>query len=144
MLQSKGNLSLLVSCFYPFGNHLHMDLRNAYLHSFPLHFSVSLNQLKHVSMTTFGSRLSTCYKVLQKERLLTYGVDRPGQSGRISPLQGGHGRDNSHQEGVLSKGICSILRMCVRVVQLGLTNGWILVWNTTWPGSPVGCYFQVD
>ena len=23
-------------------------------------------------------------------------------------------------------------------------NGWILVWNTTWPGSPVGSYFHVD
>ena len=40
-------------------------------------------------MTTFGSRLSTCYRVLQKERLLTYGVDSPGQSRGISPLQGG-------------------------------------------------------
>ena len=39
-------------------------------------------------MTTFGSRLSTCYRVLQKERLLTYGVDSPGQSRGISPLQG--------------------------------------------------------
>ena len=38
-------------------------------------------------MTTFGSRLSTCYRVLQKERLLTYGVDSPGQSRGISPLQ---------------------------------------------------------
>ena len=35
-------------------------------------------------MTTFGSRLSTCYRVLQKERLLTYGVDSPGQSRGIS------------------------------------------------------------
>ena len=43
---------------------------------------------KRVSMTTFGSRLNTCYRVLQKERLLTYGVDRPGQSRGISPLQG--------------------------------------------------------
>ena len=39
-------------------------------------------------MTTFGSRLSTCHRVLQKERLLTYGVDSPGQSRGISPLQG--------------------------------------------------------
>ena len=39
-------------------------------------------------MTTFGSRLSTCNRVLQKERLLTYGVDSPGQSRGISPLQG--------------------------------------------------------
>ena len=44
-------------------------------------------------MTTFGSRLSTCYRVLQKERLLTYGVDSPGQSRGISPLQGG-GQNN--------------------------------------------------
>ena len=42
-------------------------------------------------LTTFGSRLSTCYRVLQKERLLTYGVDSPGQSRGISPLQGGNG-----------------------------------------------------
>ena len=39
-------------------------------------------------MTTFGSRLSTCYRVLEKERLLIYGVDSPGQSRGISPLQG--------------------------------------------------------
>ena len=39
-------------------------------------------------MTTFGSRLSTCYRVLQKERLLTYGVNSPGQSRGISPLHG--------------------------------------------------------
>ena len=39
-------------------------------------------------MTTFGSRLSTCNRVLQKERLLTYGVISPGQSRGISPLQG--------------------------------------------------------
>ena len=42
-----------------------------------------------MSMTTFGSRLSTCNRVLQKERLLTYGVISPGQSRGISPLQGG-------------------------------------------------------
>ena len=42
---------------------------------------------KRVSTTTFGSRLSTCYRVLQKECLLTYGVDSPGQSRGISPLQ---------------------------------------------------------
>ena len=48
-------------------------------------------------MTTFGSRLSTCYRVLQKERLLTYGVDSPGQSRGISPLQGGGpGTCNAH------------------------------------------------
>ena len=41
-----------------------------------------------MSMTTFGSRLSTCNRVLQKERLLTYGVISPGQSRGISPLQG--------------------------------------------------------
>ena len=40
-----------------------------------------------MSMTTFGSRLSTCNRVLQKERLLTYGVISPGQSRGISPLQ---------------------------------------------------------
>ena len=40
-------------------------------------------------MTTFGSRLSTCYQSYKKERLLTYGVDSPGQSRGISPLQGG-------------------------------------------------------
>ena len=39
-------------------------------------------------MTTFGSRLSTCIRVLQKERLLTYGVHSPGQSRGISPLRG--------------------------------------------------------
>ena len=44
-----------------------------------------------MSMTTFGSRLSTCNRVLQKERLLTYGVISPGQSRGISPLQGGGG-----------------------------------------------------
>ena len=38
-------------------------------------------------MTTFGSRLSHLLLVLQKERLLTYGVDSPGQSRGISPLQ---------------------------------------------------------
>ena len=42
---------------------------------------------KRMSMTTFGSRLSTCNRVLQKERLLTYGVISPGQSRGISPLQ---------------------------------------------------------
>ena len=44
-----------------------------------------------MSMTTFGSRLSTCIRVLQKESLLTYGVNSPGQSRGISPLQGGGG-----------------------------------------------------
>ena len=44
-----------------------------------------------MSMTTFGSRLSTCNRVLQKERLLTYSVISPGQSRGISPLQGGGG-----------------------------------------------------
>ena len=44
-----------------------------------------------MSMTTFGSRLSTCNRVLQKERLLTYGVISPGQSRGITPLQGGGG-----------------------------------------------------
>ena len=44
-----------------------------------------------MSMTTFGSRLSTCNRVLQKERLLTYGVISPRQSRGISPLQGGGG-----------------------------------------------------
>ena len=42
---------------------------------------------KRMSMTTFGSRLSTCIRVLQKESLLTYGVNSPGQSRGISPLQ---------------------------------------------------------
>ena len=63
-----------------------MDLRNAYVE-----FTTSLYCIaehhKRVSMTTFGSRLSTCYRVLEKERLLTYGVDSPGQSRGISPLQ---------------------------------------------------------
>ena len=39
-------------------------------------------------MTTFGSRLSTCNRVLSKERLLTYGVISPGHSRGISPLPG--------------------------------------------------------
>ena len=50
-------------------------------------------------MTTFGSRLSTCYRVLQKERLLTYGVDSPGQSRGISPLQGGDGKTETDLNG---------------------------------------------
>ena len=71
-----------------------MDLRNAYVE-----FTTSLYCIaephKRVSMTTFGSRLSTCYRVLEKERLLTYGVDSPGQSRGISPLQGGGGQNNN-------------------------------------------------
>ena len=52
-----------------------------------------------MSMTTFGSRLSTCNRVLQKERLLTYGVISPGQSRGISPLQGGGGRRSEGRRG---------------------------------------------
>ena len=48
--------------------------------------------------------------------------------------RGGHGGDNSHQEDVISKGLCSILRMCVRVVQLVLTVGY---WFGTRPGPGV-------
>ena len=80
-------------CLFPvftlLGNPLHMDLRNAYLYSLPSSLYCIAEPHKRVSMTTFGSRLSTCYRVLQKERLLTCGVDSPGQSRGISPLQGG-------------------------------------------------------
>ena len=57
------------------------------MYSLPRHFYCIAEPHKRVSMTTFGSRLSTCYRVLQKERLLTYGVDSPGQPRGISPLQ---------------------------------------------------------
>ena len=71
------------------GNPLHMDLRNACMYSFHHHFYCIAEHHKRVSMTTFGSRLSTCNRVLQKERLLTYGVDSPGQSrGIFSPSSG--------------------------------------------------------
>ena len=63
-----------------------MDLRNAYMYSLPSLYCIA-EPHKRVSMTTFGSRLSTCNRVLQKERLLTYGVISPGQSRGISPLQ---------------------------------------------------------
>ena len=53
-------------------------------------------------MTTFGSRLSTCNRVLQKERLLTYGVISPGQSRGISPLQGG-GRSASPPNALVAR-----------------------------------------
>ena len=70
-----------------------MDLRNAYMYSLPRHLYCIAEPHKRMSMTTFGSRLSTCYiEERQKERLLTYGVISPGQSRGISPLQGGGGR----------------------------------------------------
>ena len=47
---------------------------------------------------------------------------------------GEHGGHTSHQEDVVSKGLCSIVRMCARVVQFGLTVGY---WFGTRPGPGV-------
>ena len=50
------------------------------------------------------------------------------------PRGGGHGGDTSYQEAVVSKGICSIVRMCARALQFGLTVGY---WFGTRPGPGV-------
>ena len=47
---------------------------------------------------------------------------------------GEHGGHTIHQEDVVSKGLCSIVRMCARVVQFGLTVGY---WFGTRPGPGV-------
>ena len=76
-----------VSCFYLFGEPLKTWTYAMLMYRFTTSLYCIAEPHKRVSMTTFGSRLSTCYRVLEKERLLTYGVDSPGQSRGISPLQ---------------------------------------------------------
>ena len=123
MLQSKENLCLFVSCFYFLGNPLTDGLTQCLL----VHFFTSLYCIaeshKRVSMTTFGSRLSTCYKVLQKERLLTYGVYRPGQSRGISPLQGGRGRRSEGRRGLHLRKASSGLQGGLKEALKGLQGG---------------------
>ena len=78
-----------------------------------------------MSMTTFGSRLSTCYRVLQKERLLTYGVISPGQSRGISPLQGGGGTKVWRSKGAsLEGGFGRLRKASWRGLQRGLKGAW--------------------
>ena len=97
-----------------------MDLRNAYMYSFLTSLYCIAEPHKRVSMTTFGSRLSTCIRVLQKERLLTYGVDSPGQSRGISPLQGGGGVRTTDGATVF---VVEIRRNKEKGLQIGCSKG---------------------
>ena len=50
-----------VSCFYSFGEPLKTWTYAMLMYSLPRHFYCIAEPHKRVSMTTFGSRLSTCY-----------------------------------------------------------------------------------
>lgn len=54
---------------------------------------------------------------------------------------GGNGGNTSYQEDVVSKRICSIVRMCPGTPIWAY--GWIWVRNSTRPGCPSSCYHYV-
>lgn len=86
-------------------------------------FSPHPQSIEFPATSPLRERCSTCF---------TYGLVQRMRKG--DPAGGGHGGNTSYQEDVVSKGICSIVRMCARALQFRLTVGY---WFETRPGPGV-------